>query len=103
MLAWLLYAVRLLASVVMLFVTVTFLIIAAVDPKTRWLLLGMAGLFGVAGAFAWPRRPNAWRHDPPTDRQVAFARDLGISIPRKITKGELSDLISQAKQVRDAL
>lgn len=31
--------------------------------------------------------------EPPTDRQWAYARDLGISIPANVTKEELSDLI----------
>ena len=32
--------------------------------------------------------------DPPTDRQISYARDLGIFIPANITKDDLSDLIS---------
>jgi hypothetical protein len=97
------YLVRLFAAVILVGVAAVFAIMAAVDPKTRILLVSMAGVFGLAGLFTWPRRPNAWRNDKPTDRQIAYARDLGISIPRRITKGELSDLIDQAKQLRDAL
>lgn len=80
-------------------------------------LLGAFGLiFGAAGAFggernaiaiavgvvmiaaawlSWPRRPNAWRYDPPTERQIAYATSLGIDIPTGVTKGELSDMISR--------
>jgi hypothetical protein len=32
--------------------------------------------------------------DPPTDRQLEYAKDLGISIPPDATKDDLSDLIS---------
>ena len=32
--------------------------------------------------------------EPPTDRQVAYAKDIGVKIPSGITKSELSDLIS---------
>ena len=32
--------------------------------------------------------------DPPTDKQLAYAKDLGISIPRNATKEDLTDLIS---------
>jgi hypothetical protein len=32
--------------------------------------------------------------EPPTDRQLAYAQDLGIKIPGDATKDELSDLIS---------
>lgn len=36
--------------------------------------------------------------EPPTDRQLAYARDLGISIPADVTKPELSDLIDERLQ-----
>ena len=36
--------------------------------------------------------------EPPTDRQLAYARDLGISIPADVTKQELSDLIGARLQ-----
>jgi len=58
-------------------------------------LLGL-GMIGVAW-LAWPRRPNSWRSDPPTDRQLAYAEDLGIAVPPGATKGLVSDLISAAK------
>lgn len=32
--------------------------------------------------------------EPPTDSQLAYAKDLGISIPENVTKAEISDLIS---------
>jgi len=43
------------------------------------------------------RRLHSWRDDPASDRQVTFARDLRISFPMGITKGEISDLIERAK------
>lgn len=53
------------------------------------------GLFAIAGAWmSWPRRPNAWKADPPTDRQLAYAADLGIVVPPGATKGEVSAMIS---------
>ncbi len=97
------YVVRLFAAVILLGVAAVFAIVATTDPKTRALLLLLAGVFSLAGVFTWPRRPNAWRNDRPTERQIAFARDLGIQIPRRVTKGALSDMIDQAKQIRDAL
>jgi hypothetical protein len=96
------YLVRLIAAVILIGVAGMFAIIATTDAKSRTLLFSMAGVFGFAAMFTWPRRPNAWRNDKPTERQLAFARDLGIAIPRRITKGELSDMIDQAKQIRDA-
>lgn len=104
MIAWLAYLVRMFAAVVML-VTAAALLLAASTDKTngRTFSLATAAVFGLAGFFAWPKRPNAWRREPPTDRQISFARDLGITIPRGVSKGELSDMISQAKALRDAL
>lgn len=55
-------------------------------------------LFGVgciaAARYGWPRKPNAWKSDPPTDRQLAYAADLGISVPPGATKGEVSAMIT---------
>lgn len=61
--------------------------------NTLGLLAGIA--IAAAGAFAWPRRANAWRNDRPSDKQIAYATSLGIDIPPGASKGELSDLISQ--------
>lgn len=36
-----------------------------------------------------------WREEAPSDKQIEFARKLGIEIPRGATKGEVSDLISK--------
>lgn len=41
-----------------------------------------------------------WRTDAPSDKQIAYAENLGIRIPAGITKGRLSDMIEAAKQVR---
>ncbi len=98
----LLYLVRLFAAVVLIGVALVLVSVALTTPKGREVSFGVAAVFGSAGAFSWPRRPDAWRRDPPTERQLAFARDLGIRIPKGISKGDLSDLISQAKQIRDA-
>ena len=42
-----------------------------------------------------PKRYYTWRNDPATDRQKSFADELGIRYAKGITKGELSDRISQ--------
>lgn len=95
MFAWLVWLVRCLAASFMLLLAVTFLVIGLADAKNRAFGLGSAAVLGVAGAFSWPRRPNAWRYDPPTQRQLDYAANLGIPIPRGVSKGELSDMISQ--------
>lgn len=66
------------------------------DKRSLW-TIGLPLAISVAGVLAWPRRPNAWRREPPTERQIAYAIDLGIAIPDGISKGDLSDLISQAR------
>ncbi len=45
----------------------------------------------------------AWRIDPPTERQMEFAKSLGITFESEISKGQLSDLISVAVGQRDNL
>lgn len=102
MVDWLKYVVRLAAAGVLVLAGTVFVVIAIADPKGRMLAGSIASVLVLGGVFAWPRRPNAWRGDRPTSKQMAFARDLGISFPRRITKGELSDLIEHAKAVRDA-
>jgi hypothetical protein len=99
---WLKYAVRMFAAVILIGFAAVMLILAVADPKIRTFGAGVAVVFGLAGLFTWPRRPNAWRRDPPTERQVAYALDLGIRVHPGMSKGELSDLISQAKAIRNA-
>jgi hypothetical protein len=41
------------------------------------------------------RNDGHWRNDPATERQKSFARELGIKFPANISKGALSDLITQ--------
>ena len=43
------------------------------------------------------RTPDSWRAGPATEKQKSFADDLGIRYPKNITKGDLSDLIEEAK------
>jgi hypothetical protein len=68
---------------------------------------GLAIFFGVLSAALliigarWAKRSRqlqSWRDDPATDRQITFARDLGISFSDGIRKGEISDLIEKAKR-----
>ena len=55
--------------------------------------LGLLWLVG--GAFSFPRMPNAWRRDAPSEKQVAYAMKLGIDVYPDTTKGELSEMISR--------
>jgi hypothetical protein len=68
-------------------------------------LFGKSRSFGKIGfgPLSWHfggsrRAKDVWRNDPATDRQKRFADELGIKYPENVTKGELSDLISQAMQ-----
>lgn len=97
------YAVR----AVGLFVVISTAVVVAgfaIFGKERSLgLAAMCCLVAVASVLSWPRLPDAWRRDPPTARQLAYAEQLGIVVPQGISKGSLSDLIAQAKALRDAI
>lgn len=62
------------------------------DFNTLGLIFG--GVVLAATRLVWPRRPNAWRSDPPTEKQLAYAADLGIIVPPGATKGEVSAMIT---------
>ena len=65
------------------------------EPATA---LGIMGaILALVGA-RWIRDPDRWmpwRDAPPTRKQMNYADDLGIRYPSNITRGELSDLISE--------
>src|SRR5262245_57371864 len=68
-------------------------------------LSGKSRLFGKIGfgPLSWhfgDSRPakDAWRNDPATERQKSFANHLGIQYRENVTKGELSDLISEVRR-----
>lgn len=63
------------------------------DGPAIWLTLAIPSAIG--SWFLWPKR-KSWRHDAPSDRQLRYAADLGIRVRKGATKGEVSDLISQA-------
>lgn len=89
----LIWLVRLAAAGFMALLGVVLLIFVAF--KFDATILVVAALFIVGGVFSLPRNPNAWRRDPPTQKQLAYAQKLGIDIPHGITKGELSSLITE--------
>lgn len=72
------------------------LLTAAFMVKDAGVVVAGLGIAACAGAwFGWPRMPNAWRRDPPTQKQLRYAADLGIRVPRGATKGDVSDAISR--------
>ncbi len=89
------YAVRIVTAFMMLGVAAVLALLAVAVDHGRATVFGIAGVLAVAGWFSWPRHPDAWRNDPPTQRQLEYAADLGIKIPKRATKGQVSDLISQ--------
>lgn len=97
MLAGLIYLTRAASSFVIVAIGLMLLASSAsAKKKTAW-SIGVPVVIAAAGALAWPRRPNAWKRDPATDRQIAYAKALGIPLRQGMTKGEVSDLISQFK------
>ena len=96
LLSWTRYGVRAsgLALVVLL---AAILGVTAVASKQRAILSAVAcGWVTAAAVLSWPRLPNSWRRDPPSDKQLEYAGSLGIQFPPGISKGDLSDMISAA-------
>jgi len=94
MVSWVIWLVRSAASWFML-LTALVLLIVLFTTKDKALIGGMAVMFGLAGYFSLPRMPNAWRRDPPTAKQIAYAEALGIEVVPGMSKGDLSALITQ--------
>lgn len=95
MFAWLAYTVRMVAALVMSGGAVLLGITSVFGPDRNPVVMAVAGIFAGAAFWCWPRRPNAWRRDPPTERQLSYARNLGIDVPPGSSKGEVSDMISR--------
>ena len=66
----------------------------AVLFKFSWAPAACSVLFLFGGAFSFPRMPNAWRRDRPSEKQLAYAMKLGIDVPDDVSKGELSEMIT---------
>lgn len=97
MIDWLRFSVRAAAAIFVAFLGISFLFASVLSPEKRLVTAAIGGVMLIGGWFSWPRRPNSWRHDPPTDRQIAYAMRLGIDLPDGLTKGQVSDLIDQAR------
>jgi uncharacterized membrane protein YqjE len=96
MLARLVALGRALAAIGLGILGLSVLILAATVDRHTWTLASVGLGLLAAAWFAWPRNRPDWRLDPATARQISFARDLGIQVGRGMTKGEISDLITQA-------
>jgi len=90
---WLIWGVRSAAAAVM-FITGAVSVVLILF-KFNGALATMAVLFLFGGAFSFPRMPNAWRRDRPSEKQLAYAMKLGIDVPDDVSKGELSEMITR--------
>jgi hypothetical protein len=88
------WAVRCAAAAVMFITGAALLVMVAFKFSGVVVAISLLWLFG--GAFSFPRMPNAWRRDRPTEKQVAYALKLGIDVNDELTKGELSEMITNA-------
>jgi hypothetical protein len=72
----------------------------AVDGATIFLggLTAISALYGLR--LSASSKSSSWRSDPATAKQIEFGNDLGIKFRRGMTKGEMSDLIDEAKGKR---
>jgi|LakMenEpi03Aug12_release.lakeMendotaPanAssembly.Ray.scaffolds.fasta_scaffold677954_2 hypothetical protein len=94
--AYVKYLVRAAAAALMLLLGAILLIATLFSAKREVFPIAVGVVFSAAGLLSWPRRPNAWRRDLPTDRQLAYAESLGIFVGPGATKGEVSDAITAA-------
>lgn len=94
MISWLLWCSRCIASFILVSMAAMLLMFALVGTQNTVATIATSLVLGIAGLATWPRIPNAWRRDPPTAKQLAYAEKLGLDVPARITKGELSDMIS---------
>ena len=100
MTAFLVYFVRAAALVLAIGVSGVMACVLPFMEKGGLAAAALAAFVAVGGVLSWPRWPGSWRSDAPSEKQIAYAENLGISIPAGITKGRLSDMIEAAKQVR---
>ena len=63
--------------------------------KGNPLFLALGALFVFAGVQAWPRRPTAPTPPVPTERQMNFAKRIGIVTPDGVTQDELFNLVCE--------
>ena len=89
---WIIWCVRTAAASTM-FITGAAMLIMVLF-KFSGAVAALSVLFMFGGAFSFPRMPNAWRRDRPSEKQVAYALKLGIDVPPDATKGELSEMIT---------
>lgn len=87
------YSLRLFAAGFMALLSL-FVIVGSVAGDFNAIGVGIGLAMAVAAWISWPRRRDAWKSDPPTDRQLAYAANLGIEVPAGATKGEVSEMIS---------
>lgn len=95
MFAQLVYLTRATFAAIFLVFGLILVLNSMVAPKKTAYTVGVPIAIAVGGALAWPRRPNSWRRDKPTERQLAYAKALGVPLRPGLSKGEVSDLISQ--------
>lgn len=101
MVAVLVYIVRATVCVVVVAVGLLLLLQNLVgNGRESWGQLLFYAVYTFLGTRLWPRLPGAWRRDPPTKQQLGLARAFRIVVPDGVTRGELSDLLRQAKADR---
>jgi len=89
---WIIFCVRAAAASVMCLAGAAMLF--TVLMKFNGAAAATAALFLFGGAFSFPRIPNAWKREPPSQKQIAYAEKLGIDVPEGINKGDLSAMIT---------
>lgn len=92
MTSWIIWGIRAAAASVMFLTGIVTLFTVLMKFNAAGASAAVLFLFG--GAFSFPRIPNAWKREPPSQKQIAYAEKLGIDVPDGINKGDLSAMIS---------
>lgn len=80
-----------------LFLAVASAIIFYFERSNIAIVIGVVSLILLVIGRRWMRgrQKDSWRDDPASDAQKSYADDLGIKYRKNISKGALSDLISE--------
>lgn len=96
MLEWLKFCVRAANCAIGVLFGLAFLALAVSGDPRAAVFVATSSIMVAGSILSWPRRPNSWRRDPPSDRQIAYATSLGLFVSPEMSKGEVSDMISRA-------
>lgn len=94
------YVFRVIGLLIAVVMSATVCVMSFFSKDGTILFSAASAWVAVAACMSFPRLPNSWRGDPPTERQIQYAESLGIRVPDGATKGRVSDMIEAVKSSR---